>query len=155
MRLIVAHSGQLRLYSVWILAAVLGLASIDKLVHYDGFVTALQHYVILPRSVAPFLAIFVILSELWIAGGLLLRNSRRIACVSSAALLVVFALALGVNYYYDQSAPCGCSFTFTLGDSSPVHIALNLILAGLALTLPIDEVNAANTQLSSILRKEV
>ncbi len=124
--------------TVWGLAALLVLAAVDKLFHYNGFETALRSYVILPKSLAPYFALFVILAELWIATGLLLPQTRRIAAGSAVVALIVFAVASAVNAYYAPSAPCGCWFTLTLGESSVAHILLNLFLAGLAFSLVLE-----------------
>ncbi len=127
--------GLVQKVSIWLLAGTFAFAAIDKLLHYDAFVAALRSYVILPKTFAPYLSLFVILVEFSIAIGLLSSGGRRCAALSATMLLVVFAAALGVNYYYSPSTPCGCWFTITLGESSPGHILLNLLLAFLAFTI--------------------
>ncbi len=121
--------------SAWVLAAVLLFAGVDKLLHYDGFVRALDSYVVVPAGAEGYLALPLILAELLLGIGLLLRVTRRRAAMASATLLSLFTVALVVNQRLAPEAPCGCTFTLTLGTADGVHVALNLILVGLALGL--------------------
>lgn len=117
------------------LAAVLIFSGIDKLLHYQGFINALRDYVIIPKSTAVWLALPVILCELMIGVSLLIRPWRRPALLATAALLSVFTVALATNHAFGGRAICGCWFTITLARGTMSHIAQNLIMAVLALTV--------------------
>lgn len=121
------------------IAALLSVSAVDKLLHYHGFVTALDNYVVVPPGFGKYLALFVVGSEVWIATGLLVASVRRTAAVAASALLAVFAGALTVNYFLDPTADCGCWFTFTLSESTPLHIVFNCAVAALALTIAFDD----------------
>ncbi len=110
-------------------------SSVDKALHYDGFVSALGNYSVVPGGAARLLAPCVIVAELAIGLGLLVPVFRRQAALSAAVLLLCFSCALGVNYFYGNDGACGCWFTFTLGESQVQHIALNLAMASLAASL--------------------
>ncbi|MEE8524037.1 MAG: MauE/DoxX family redox-associated membrane protein [Thermoanaerobaculia bacterium] len=121
--------------STWFLAAVFLFAGIDKAFHYDGFVNALRSYALIPELLAAPLAPAVILVELWVGLGLLLRSWRQRAALTGAAVLGVFTLALAVNQWVAPGSICGCWFTVTLAQSSGMHIVQNLVLFGLSLTV--------------------
>ena len=117
------------------LAAVFLYAGIDKILHYDGFINALSSYVVVPSALAGALAPAVIAAEIWIGLGLLYRPWRGRAALTGAVTLVLFTIALGVNQVMAPGAVCGCWFTLTLAESTGSHIAQNLVLIGLAMTL--------------------
>ncbi len=121
--------------SAWFLAAVFLFAGIDKAFHYDGFLNALRSYAVIPISWAEPLAPAVILTELWIGIGLLLRPWRPRAAVTGAAVLGLFTVVLAVNQAVAPGSVCGCWFTVTLAQSTGSHITQNLVLLGLALAL--------------------
>lgn len=121
-----------RALSLTLLVGLFLFSGTDKLLHYGGFVTALGSYVVLPRGVAPYIAPALIGSELWIAVGLMIQRWRPSASALGAVLLLVFAVALFVNRYYNPGAICGCWFTLTLGKSTALHVTQNLLLAAVA-----------------------
>lgn len=123
------------LISATFLAAIFLFSGIDKTLHYSGFVNALSSYAVVPGSLAATLAPAVILAELWIGAGLLLRPWRQTAAACGAVLLMIFTAALAINQIYAPGAVCGCWFTFTLAESTGAHIAQNLVLSGLSWTL--------------------
>ncbi|MEA2603910.1 MAG: hypothetical protein QOF89_4902 [Acidobacteriota bacterium] len=127
------------LASRYFLAAVFLYAGIDKALHYGGFVNALRGYVLLPRAAAPYLALPIILCEIFVGVSLLVRPWRSRAAVLAAGLLAVFTLALAVNQHYAPRTLCGCWFTLTLGRSTPLHVLQNLVLLGLAISVWMDE----------------
>ena len=47
-------------------------------------------------------------------------------------------VAVVVNRRYAPEAPCGCTFTLTLGEGDALHLALNLLLIGVALGLALE-----------------
>lgn len=121
--------------SVLLLAAVFLYAGVDKALHYGGFVNALSSYAVVPAGLAHLLAPVVIVVELWIGLGLLLRAWRPRAALVGAVVLGLFTVALAVNQIYAPGTVCGCWFTFTLAESTAAHVAQNLVLLGLALTV--------------------
>jgi uncharacterized membrane protein YphA (DoxX/SURF4 family) len=111
------------------------LSGIDKLLHRSGFETALQDYFFVPDGSVAYLALLVPLFELWIAIGLVVVRWRKPSALAASLLLMVFAIALGVNRLSRPTAPCGCWFTFTLGQATMPHVAGDFMLAALAFTL--------------------
>lgn len=63
--------------STYFLAAVFLFTGVDKLFHYKGFIIALSSYVVAPSGSADYLALPIILSEIWIAVGLLIPLGER------------------------------------------------------------------------------
>lgn len=120
---------------VLLLSVVFLFAAVDKALHYQSFVKALQSYVIMPRGTAPLLAVPVIAAELVIGVGLLLGAWRRAAAMAAAVTLVVFAAVLGLNQFYGGPSVCGCWFTITLAKSSKLHMVQNLAMAALAVCI--------------------
>jgi uncharacterized membrane protein len=128
-----------RALSLAFLAALFLYAGIDKAFHYGGFVKALGGYVVVPDGAERFFALPVILAELMVGAGLLLRPWRASAALAGAVLLAVFTVALAINQKVAPGAECGCWFTVTLGKATPSHIGQNLVLLGLALSIWLDE----------------
>jgi methylamine utilization protein MauE len=113
-----------------ILIALFGFASIDKLIHFPGFVSAIQSYQLLPASLESFAAIFFIMAEFAIALGLLTKRWRRLAALSAVLLLGTFTV---VYLAVDPGRVCGCWFTLTLNSGGYFHILQNLVFIGLAI----------------------
>lgn len=113
-----------------ILIALFSFAAIDKLIHFQGFVAAIQSYQVLPSRLEPFAAIFFILAEFAIALGLLTKRWRGPACLSAVLLLTVFTV---VYMAVDPGRVCGCWFTLTLNSGGYFHILQNLVFIGLAI----------------------
>ena len=113
-----------------ILIALFSFAAIDKLIHFDGFVTAIHSYKLLPSNLESFAAIFFIMAEFAIALGLLTTRWRRAACLSAVLLLGTFTL---VYLAVDPGRVCGCWFTLTLNSGGYFHILQNLVFIGLAI----------------------
>lgn len=126
------------LVSTILLVAIFLFAGIDKLFHYQGFIKALSSYVLVPDSRAPYLALPIILSEIWIGAGLLVKAWRNMASLIAACFLLLFTIALTVNYIKSPKSICGCWFSITLGTATITHIFLNLTLFGLAIFLWMD-----------------
>jgi uncharacterized membrane protein YphA (DoxX/SURF4 family) len=129
----------IRLLSVAFLALLFLYAGVDKAFHYGGFVKALGNYVLVPDGAERFLALPVILSEVLVGAGLLVRSWRAPAALLAAVLLASFTVALAINQAYAPGVECGCWFTVTLGKASASHIAQNLLLLGLAVSVWLDE----------------
>ncbi|HWN42820.1 MAG TPA: MauE/DoxX family redox-associated membrane protein [Thermoanaerobaculia bacterium] len=128
-----------RAISLVFLAALFLYAGVDKLFHYDGFVKALGGYVLVPEGLERHLALPVILAEILVGAGLLLKPWRAPASLLAAILLFVFTVALAVNQRYAPGVECGCWFTVTLGKATSSHILQNVLLLGLALSIWLDE----------------
>lgn len=131
-----------------LLIAIFLFSSIDKILHYDAFINAVRNYVLVPRGWAPYLAPSVILVELMIAAGLMLRAWRRPAALTAAVTLAIFTAAVALNYVYGGRGICGCWFTITLANSTELHLLQNLLFLGLALSIWWDERNRAQTPLN-------
>jgi uncharacterized membrane protein YphA (DoxX/SURF4 family) len=127
------------LLSAVFLAVVFLFAGIDKIFHFGGFVNALASYAVVPAVLARYLAVPVILSELWVGLGLLVPRWRRLAALAAAALLSVFTVALIGNLYFSPGSLCGCWFTITLGRTTHMHVAQNVVLLALAVSVWLDE----------------
>lgn len=113
-----------------ILIALFSIAAIDKLFHFDGFVTAIHSYEVLPAWLEYFAAIFILMAEFAIALGLVTKRWRGPACVSAVLLLATFTVAyLAV----DPTQVCGCWFTLTLSSGGYFHILQNLVFIALAI----------------------
>jgi hypothetical protein len=119
----------------FILIGLFSFAAIDKLLHFRGFVTAIQSYGLLPSRLEVFAAIFFIMAEFAIALGLLTKRWRQPACLSAVLLLATFtAVYLAVN----PGRVCGCWFTLTLNSGGYFHILQNLVFIGLAILTWVD-----------------
>jgi uncharacterized membrane protein YphA (DoxX/SURF4 family) len=128
-----------RILSLLFLALLFLYAGVDKAFHYGGFVKALGGYVLIPDGLERYLALPVILAELLVGAGLLFKPWRSPAALLAAILLSAFTIALAVNQHYAPGVECGCWFTVTLGKASASHVAQNLLLLGLALSVWLDE----------------
>jgi uncharacterized membrane protein YphA (DoxX/SURF4 family) len=95
--------------------------------------------VIVPRGAESFLALPVVLSELLVGVGLLIKPWRPAAALLASIILATFTLALAINQRYAPGAECGCWFTVTLGKATPSHVLQNLLLLGLSVSLFFDE----------------
>ncbi|MBW8875756.1 MAG: DoxX family membrane protein [Acidobacteria bacterium] len=127
------------LLSAVFLAVVFVFAGSDKIFHFDGFVNALSSYAVVPAAVARYLALPVVLSELWVGLGLLIPRWRRTAALAAAVLLAVFTVALIGNLYFSPGSICGCWFTLTLGRSTRLHVLQNVVLLALAVSVWLDD----------------
>ena len=114
----------------FVLVALFIFAAIDKVIHFGGFVTAVQSYQLLPTRLEHSAAIFFIMAEFAIALGLLTKRLRRQACLAAVLLLATFtAVYLAIK----PAGVCGCWFTLTLNAGGYFHILQNLVFIGLAL----------------------
>ncbi|HEX5759933.1 MAG TPA: MauE/DoxX family redox-associated membrane protein [Thermoanaerobaculia bacterium] len=142
-----------RALSLLFLAALFLYAGLDKAFHYGGFVKALAGYVVVPAGLERHLALPVILTELLVGVGLLVRAWRSAAALVAAVLLSAFIVALAVNRQFAPGAECGCWFTVTLGKATGTHIFQNLILLGLAVTVWLEERRTAQVPLAPSLER--
>lgn len=114
----------------FILIGLFSFAAIDKLIHFRGFVAAVQSYQLLPSRLENSAAIFFIMAEFAIALGLLTKQWRRPAAVSAVLLLGTFTV---VYLAVRPAGVCGCWFTLTLNSGGYVHILQNLVFIALAI----------------------
>lgn len=129
--------------AAWIfLAAVMAFAGLDKLVHYSGFVNAINDYRILPVPLGKYLAPALVALELGVAAGLCRRAWRRPAAFLSLLLLSLLTAAWGVNHALGGRGVCGCWFSINMGNDW-VHLTLNLTLVLLSLSVWYGERTAA------------
>jgi hypothetical protein len=120
----------------FILIALFSFAAIDKLIHFSGFVAAIQSYQVLPSGLESSAAIFFLMAEFAIALGLLTNRWRRPACLSAVLLLGTFTVVyLAVN----PVGVCGCWFTLTLNSGGYFHILQNLVFIALAILTWMDD----------------
>lgn len=118
-----------------ILIALFSFAAIDKLIHFSGFVAAIQSYGVVPSGLESSAAIFFLMAEFAIALGLLTNRWRRQACVAAVLLLGTFTVVyLAVN----PRGVCGCWFTLTLNSGGYFHILQNLVFIALAILVWMD-----------------
>lgn len=114
------------------LVLLLGFSAIDKTLHYQGFVSAINDYRILPLPLGAWLAPLVIAAELSAALGLLWSPWRATAALQAAVLVSVFSVALAVNFLLGARGICGCWFSLTMAQGN-LHFVLNGILIALSL----------------------
>ena len=121
--------------SVVLLASLFCFSSVDKLFHYSGFLNALRDYSLIPQGFAKYLAMPVIITEAVISSGLMFKQSRRTSAFIGSCILVLFSVALFVNYLYGKRGICGCWFTITLAQGTGMHLLQNLFLIGLLVSI--------------------
>jgi hypothetical protein len=113
-----------------VLIALFSFAAIDKVIHFRGFVAAVQSYHLLPTRLEHSAAVFFIMAEFAIGLGLLTKRWRRPACLAAILLLATFTTVyLAVN----PAGVCGCWFTLTLNSGGSSHILQNLVFIALAI----------------------
>jgi uncharacterized membrane protein YphA (DoxX/SURF4 family) len=119
-------------FSSFALVALFAFAGIDKLFHYQEFVTALASYRLVPMALASSLAPVVVGVELAIALGLAIRRWREAAALTAALLTTAFTVVLWIENRLGPNETCGCWFSVDLVPSR-FHIVLNVVLVGVAL----------------------
>jgi hypothetical protein len=144
-RLLTLLASLLRELPRYILIGLFGLAAIDKLIHFRGFVTAIQSYQLLPSMLESFAAIFFLMAEFAIALGLLTKRWRRPACLATVILLATFTV---VYLVANPGRICGCWFTLTLNSGGYFHILQNLVFIGLAILTWMDHKSSKPDDLS-------
>lgn len=114
----------------FVLIGLFGFAAVDKVIHLEGFVTAVESYHLLPASLVRPAAIFFIMAEFAIAFGLLTKRWRSAACLAAVLLLGTFTV---VYLAVSPARVCGCWFTLTLNSGGYFHILQNLVFIALAI----------------------
>lgn len=116
------------------LVAIFTFAGGDKLMHYHGFVNAINSYRILPIPMGSFLAPIIIAAELSIAVGLLASAWRRIAALQATVLMALLTLGLVSDRLLGNRDICGCWFSVNLAQGD-AHFLLNAIMLILSFLL--------------------
>lgn len=120
--------------TAWFLAVLFGFASLDKIAHYHGFVTAINSYQIIFIPLGHYLAPLVIASELSISIGLVKGTWRRLAALQAAVLMTLFTVGLAGNRLLGGESICGCWFSVTMAQGDR-HFILNAIIIAMSLLL--------------------
>jgi hypothetical protein len=111
------------------LALLFASAALHKLRNLAHFTEVLRAYRVLPED-AVRLASLVPLAELAIAAGLVAPATRFGAALAGAALLLVYAAAIGVNLGRGRrELACGCGGPDDARPIAPWMVARNLTLA--------------------------
>lgn len=118
------------------LALLFLTAAWSKLTHVEEFYGVVRNFRLVPDGASRILAWALPVAELLIAVGLVVRPLTPLAASAAAVLLVVFAIALGINVLRGRtSIDCGC---LRQGLKQPVSGSLvvrNLVLAALAVVI--------------------
>jgi putative oxidoreductase len=90
------------------LGAVFIVAAAPKIADPPGFAHMVSNYLLVPAPVVNFLALFFPWIEMLAGIALVTGLFGRTGAKLSAALLVVFILAIGINLARDHAVQCGC-----------------------------------------------
>jgi len=111
------------------LALLFASAALHKLRDLPHFTAALRAYRVMPEA-AVRLAPLVPLAELAVAAGLVTPAARSGAALAGAALLVLYAVAIGVNLRRGRrDLACGCGGPDDARPIAPWMVARDLTLA--------------------------
>ena len=122
-----------------VLAALWAAAAAIKLANIGQFAAAVENYRILPEAIVTPAAWTIPMLEAAAALGLLLPQSRAIACWLTAALLAVFTMAIAINLARGRrQIDCGCFGPALRQPLSGWLIARNaiLLIAAIAVAAP-------------------
>lgn len=117
-----------------LIAAFFGFAGVDKILHLQGFINAINDYAFLPVPIGPYLAPIIIAAELMVPVGLSMAPWRRAAALQASLLMVIFTLALIGNKLMGGRGICGCWFSINMAHGN-AHLLLNGILTVLSVLL--------------------
>lgn len=123
------------------------LAAFPKLRRPQAFITTVRAYRLLPASVAPVVAITVGVSELSLATMFLFALYVPIALFASGVLILLFAVAIGINLRRNNQIPCGC---FGGNEAISDRSLLRLLVLGTAVAL-VAVVGPSNVHLSIVV----
>lgn len=114
------------------LALLFATAAWHKLRAPRAFAATLAEYRLLPAPLAPVAAALVVAAELSIVSGLIVAH--RIGLAAAAALLLVYAAAVGVNLRRGRRhIDCGCAGPTARRPISGWLVTRNVVLAAAAL----------------------
>ena len=115
-------------------AVLLASAATHKLRAPGRFAKQLADYQLLPEALVRLIGRVIPLLELLIASALLVPFSRAIAAVCAAALIALYAAAIGINLWRGRrDIDCGCAGPDQAQPLRPVLLARNAVLVALAL----------------------
>lgn len=115
-------------------AVLLASAATHKLRAPGRFTKQLADYQLLPETLVRPVGRVMPLLELLIAFALLVPFSRAIAAVCAAALIALYASAIGINLWRGRrDIDCGCAGPDQAQPLRPVLLARNAVLVALAL----------------------
>jgi hypothetical protein len=117
---------------LWFLVGFFAFSALDKLLHIEGFVVAIQSYRLVPVFLGRLLASVVVAAELAIAVGLAVPAFRTLAASLEIGFIVVVSLAAVLQQVMGGANACGCWFSINMA-RGPLHWVLNLILLILGL----------------------
>lgn len=120
------------------IAVILASAATHKLRAPARFRTQLENYQLLPKALLKVVAHGLPLLEIGVAFALLVPASRPSAALIAAALLALYAAAIGINLWRGRAGiDCGCSGPDQAQPLRPVLLARNAVLVALALVASI------------------
>jgi hypothetical protein len=131
----------------YLLSAIFIYAGIMKLIKYDGFYNTLFYYTIVPNIMVRFISYPIIFIEIWLGFCLLINSWEKKTIICMIILLVVFIIALSVDYIKGYNFACGCGLPFGSTSIGISHILQNGFLLLLLLILFMN--NKTKSQLSS------
>jgi len=111
------------------LGLILLYAALGKILHLQSFLMALSSYVVVPQGAERYIALVVIVLELWCGFCLLCGQWLRNTLASALVLLSVYTVVLVINYIHNPSMACGGVFTVTLGPGDQINIVNHLSMA--------------------------
>lgn len=114
------------LVCVAILAIAFVLSGATKVASPVQFASAIARYGMVPRSVTPWLAVYLPWLEIIVALAILIPRWRIASAAVMAIMLVVFSVVLVLALARGQSGDCGCMGT--IKTSIPVALIRNTIL---------------------------
>lgn len=116
------------------LGLILLTAGVTKLRHWHEFTGVVGNYRLLPEGWSVAAAALIVPTEILFGAALIFRIGMPFAALASAALLTIFAIAMGINILLGRtSIDCGC-FRSTL--RQPLEwrlVARNVVLAAASL----------------------
>jgi hypothetical protein len=111
-------------------AALFAQAAWHKLRGPGEFAAVLEAYALLPRSAVPVFARLLPVAEVTLALGLCVPRYTRAAAIGASALLLVYALAMGVNLTRGRyQLDCGCLGPLRRRRINPWMVRRNVVLA--------------------------
>jgi len=118
------------------IALLYGHAALHKWRSPARFTATIDAYRLVPRAMSPLLGILVPLLETSIAGGLLIGVTRPYAAAGGAVVLLVYAVAIGINLQRGRvDLDCGCTGPAERRPIAAWMIGRNAMLAGILATV--------------------
>jgi hypothetical protein len=118
------------------LSGLFGVTGVQKLCAFREWPDVLRNYQMLPDPWVRLVAAILPGAELAIAAALMLAPLRAMAALAAAGLLLLFALAIGVNLKRGRrEIDCGCLGGRLKQPLAPWMLVRNAVLAAAALAL--------------------